>query len=62
MMVWAFENRRGPNDIHDCPWHEWTSSAVAERGHLDVFNWAAKCGCPWAGELDSVVGRCMFNR
>jgi hypothetical protein len=29
------------------PWNEYTCSAAARWGHLDVFKWARASGCPW---------------
>ena len=30
-----------------CPWNEQTCARAAEKGHLNVLQWAHENGCPW---------------
>ena len=30
-----------------CAWDDWTCSAAAEGGHLEVLQYAHEKGCPW---------------
>ena len=30
-----------------CPWDRWTPYYAAGAGHLKVFGWAVRHGCPW---------------
>ena len=39
MLQWARAN--------GCPWNEWTCTAAAKGGHLEVLQWARENGCPW---------------